>query len=103
MTFSVATWNVNSIAAHERQVLDWLEAKRPTVLALQETQCSPSRFPSTGFRKLGYEIVCVGDGGSNGVAIASLKPLSDGELGMPVAHAPIDEPRFVAATAHFTL
>jgi exodeoxyribonuclease III len=71
-TFSVATWNVNSIAAHERQVLDWLEAERPTVLALQETQCSPLRFPTTGFRKLGYEIVCVGDCGSNGVAIASL-------------------------------
>jgi exodeoxyribonuclease III len=97
-TFSVATWNVNSIAAHERQVLDWLEAERPTVLALQETQCSPSRFPTTGFRKLGYEIVCVGDGGSNGVAIASLKPLSNVELGMPGAHAPFNEPRFLAAT-----
>ena len=76
MTFSVATWNINSIAAHERQVLNWLEQTRPTVLALQETQCSPSRFPTTGFRQHRYEIVCAGDGGTNGVAIASLKPLS---------------------------
>jgi exodeoxyribonuclease III len=94
----VATWNVNSIAAHERQVLDWLEAKRPTVLALQETQCSSSRFPTAGFRKLGYEIASVGDGGTNGVAIASLKPISQVEPGMPGAHAPFDEPRFIAAT-----
>jgi exodeoxyribonuclease III len=96
--FSVATWNVNSIAAHERQVLDWLEVQQPTVLALQETQCSPSRFPKTGFHKLGYEIACVGDGGTNGVAIASLMPLTDIEHGIPGAHAPFDEPRFIAAT-----
>ena len=96
--FSVATWNVNSIAAHERQVLDWLEVRQPTVLALQETQCSPLRFPKAGFHKLGYEIACVGDGGTSGVAIASLGPLIDIELGMPGAHAPFDEPRFTAAT-----
>ena len=98
MTFSVVTWNINSIAAHERQVLNWVEQMRPTILALQETQCSPSRFPTTGFRQLGYEIVCAGNGGTNGVAIASLLPLSDIELGMPGAHAPFDEPRFLAAT-----
>jgi exodeoxyribonuclease III len=94
----IATWNVNSIVAHERQVLGWLETHAPTVLALQETQCTSLRFPTAGFRALGYEVVAHGTGGANGVALASRVGLHDVQLGVVGAPAPFDEPRIVAGT-----
>ena len=69
--WSLATWNVNSIGARERQVLDWIELNGPDVLTEQETQCSTRRFPRAGFAALGYQVIAHGDGGSNGVAIVS--------------------------------
>jgi exodeoxyribonuclease III len=96
-TFSVATWNVNSILAHETQVLDWLEARQPSVLAMQETQCANVRFPKSGFAAIGYELATHGDGGSNGVAIASRVGLSDVQRGVNGAVAPFNEPRILSA------
>jgi exodeoxyribonuclease III len=96
--WSLATWNVNSIAAHEQQVLRWLETHRPTVLAMQETQCSASRFPVVGFAALGYQVVVNGDGGTNGVAIASSIPLHDVIFGVPGATGPFAEPRLIGAS-----
>jgi exodeoxyribonuclease III len=93
----IATWNVNSILAHEKQVLGWLESHAPTVLALQETQCSALRFPRAGFRALGYDVVAHGDGGANGVALASRVGLNDVQFGVVGAPAPFDEPRIIAA------
>jgi exodeoxyribonuclease III len=95
--FSVATWNVNSILAHETQVLSWLERTRPAVLTMQETQCSNVRFPRAGFAALGYELAVHGDGGSNGVAIASCNGLEDIRCGVDGALAPFNEPRIVSA------
>ncbi len=93
---TVATWNVNSIGAHLRQVLGWLEAHQPSVLAMQETQCTATRFPGSEFQALGYEIVAHGDGGSNGVALASRVGLHDIRVGVPGAPRPFDEPRILS-------
>jgi exodeoxyribonuclease III len=98
VVFSVATWNVNSIRAHEHQVLNWLADHQPSVLALQETQCGAASFPLAGFSALGYEVAVHGDGGRSGVAIASRVGLSDVTHGVPGAAHPFDEPRIIAAT-----
>ena len=37
-TFSIATWNVNSLRVRGEQLMDWLSAVRPDVVALQETK-----------------------------------------------------------------
>ncbi len=96
--WSLATWNVNSIAAHERQVLRWLDTHRPTVLAMQETQCNASRFPVAGFAALGYQVTAHGEGGANGVAIASSVPFHDVTIGVPGATGPFAEPRLISAS-----
>jgi exodeoxyribonuclease III len=94
---TVATWNVNSIAAHAHQVLAWLAAHQPSVLAMQETQCTAARFPRAEFEALGYEVTAHGDGGSNGVALASRVGLFDVGFGVAGATAPFDEPRILSA------
>jgi exodeoxyribonuclease III len=94
----VATWNVNSLRAHERGVLEWLERSDVDVLAMQETMCDARAFPYKAFAVLGYDVAAVGLGGRSGVAIASRVGLGDPLLGFPGAVAPFDQPRFVAAT-----
>lgn len=93
----IATWNVNSIRAHERGVVEWTEEHRPDVVALQETMCDERSFPRAGFAGLGYEAAVVGRGGHNGVALLSRVGLDD-VWGTPEgAVAPFDEPRVVSA------
>jgi exodeoxyribonuclease III len=94
----LATWNVNSLRAHERGVLAWLAASDIDVLAMQETMCEARSFPRKAFEALGYEVAVVGTGGRSGVAIASRVGVDNQMLGVPGAVAPFDQPRFVAAT-----
>ena len=89
----IATWNVNSVGARLPRLLDWLQTRQPDVAALQETKCADAGFPFAEVEALGYEVMHVGDGRWNGVAILSrvgLTPLSDGLPGM-------SEPRYAAA------
>jgi exodeoxyribonuclease III len=94
----LATWNVNSIRAHEARVLRWVEAHQPDVLALQEIMCDDGSFPRCGFTDLGYRAVVHGRPGRGGVALLSRLPMGDVMFGMPGAVAPFDEPRLIAAT-----
>jgi exodeoxyribonuclease III len=93
-----ATWNVNSIRAHERRVLAWLAAAQPDVVALQEVMCEDRAFPRQGFAALGYEVAVHGRAGNGGVALASRLPMTDVQRGVAGAVAPFDEPRLVSAT-----
>ena len=89
----IATWNVNSIGARLPRLLDWLETRRPDVAALQETKCADAGFPFAEIEAAGYEMMHVGDGRWNGVAILSrvgLTRVSDGLPGM-------SEPRYAVA------
>ena len=69
----IASWNVNSLRVRLEQVLDWLKAAEPDVLAMQETKCKDEQFPAAPFADLGYRVVYSGEAGYNGVAIASRK------------------------------
>ncbi|MDF1608233.1 exodeoxyribonuclease III [Hoeflea sp. YIM 152468] len=78
MAFSVSTWNINSVRLRLPLVQHFLETHQPDVLCLQETKCPNDAFPSSAFRKLGYEHIAIhGQKGYHGVAIVSRLPLSD--------------------------
>ncbi len=77
----LATWNVNSIRSRLDRVVDWLARADIDVLAMQETKCSDSQFPSLPFFELGYEVAHVGFNQWNGVAIASRVGLDDVQIG----------------------
>ncbi|MFV0279849.1 MAG: exodeoxyribonuclease III [Rhodoblastus sp.] len=74
----IATWNINSVRLRMPLVARYLQEHRPDVLCLQETKCRDSEFPSSAFRELGYvHIETHGQKGYHGVAIASLRPLTE--------------------------
>jgi exodeoxyribonuclease-3 len=115
----IATWNVNSLKARLEKVGWWLERVRPDVLLMQETKLTDDDAPRDWFQERGYTLVHHGEGRWNGVAIASLHPITDvvthfgepmrpprtpvGDLFEPAGKEPGDdeplaEARMVAAT-----
>ncbi|HHJ12171.1 MAG TPA: exodeoxyribonuclease III [Chromatiales bacterium] len=73
----IATWNVNSLRVRLPQVLDWLQAEQPDVLALQETKLTDDAFPREAFEELGYRAVHSGQKTYNGVAVIAKSPMQD--------------------------
>jgi exodeoxyribonuclease-3 len=78
----IASWNVNSVRTRLEQVLAWLQEERPEVLCLQETKVSDELFPRAAFEALGYQVAISGQKAYNGVAICSLLPLEDVQIGL---------------------
>jgi exodeoxyribonuclease-3 len=75
MTFSVATWNINSVRLRIDLVLRYLAQHRPDVLCLQETKCRDEYFPFAAFRDAGYPHIAIsGQKGYHGVAVVSRVP-----------------------------
>jgi exodeoxyribonuclease-3 len=104
----VATWNVNSLSARLQKVGWWLERAEPDVLLLQETKLADAEAPRDELARRGYELAHHGEGGWNGVAIASRCGLTEviTNFGLPLLPAetpevPDDEPlreaRMIAA------
>lgn len=78
MSFSIVTWNINSVRLRMPLVEAFLEKHQPDVLCLQEIKCETGAFPSGGFRKLGYQHFAIhGQKGYHGVATVSKVPLKD--------------------------
>jgi exodeoxyribonuclease-3 len=92
----VATWNVNSLRVRLEQVLEWLAAEAPDVLALQETKLTDSEFPADEFAARGYESVHIGQPAYNGVAI--LSRIAPQDPATEIAGLTDPERRFLAAT-----
>ena len=65
----IATWNVNSLRVRLPHLLDWLAARAPDVMCLQETKCEEATFPAAQLRAAGYCSVHHGQRTYNGVAI----------------------------------
>jgi exodeoxyribonuclease-3 len=82
-SFKIATWNVNSLRVRLPQVLDWLSAMQPDVLALQETKLPDPDFPETAFTDLGYQVVYSGQRTYNGVAVIARTPARDAITDLP--------------------
>ena len=75
--FSIATWNVNSLRVRGEQLMQWLAAVRPDVVALQETKMQDPDFPHPEFTAAGYHSVFSGQKTYNGVALLSRTPMTD--------------------------
>lgn len=78
MTFTLATWNINSIRLREELVCRLMREEAPDVLCLQECKSPVEKIPMEQFRALGYEhVVARGQKGYNGVAIFSKMPIEE--------------------------
>ncbi|UWR22244.1 exodeoxyribonuclease III [Sulfitobacter sp. S190] len=78
MSFTLATWNINSVRLREPIVCKLLEEHGPDVLCLQECKSPVDKIPTEAFAALGYRhMVAQGQKGYNGVAILSKLPLED--------------------------
>ena len=78
----LATWNVNSLNVRLRQVLEFLAARKPDVLCLQETKLEDAKFPVADFTGAGYQAVFAGQKTYNGVAILSRLPPQEVTIGI---------------------
>jgi len=78
MTFTIATWNINSVRLREPLVLRLLAEQKPDILCLQECKSPTEKVPTDGVKSLGYNHILVnGQKGYNGVAIFSKLPMTD--------------------------
>jgi exodeoxyribonuclease-3 len=78
MSFTIATWNINSVRLRIDLVARFVETWQPDVLCLQETKCPQGQFPSARLRDIGYgHIAEHGQAGYHGVAIVSKRPFSE--------------------------
>ena len=78
MSFTLCTWNINSVRLREPIVLKLLEEEAPDVLCLQECKSPVDKIPTEGFAALGYtHMLARGQKGYNGVAILSKLPITE--------------------------
>ena len=107
----IATWNVNSLKARLPKVAWWLDRAAPDVLLMQETKLGDGDVdgPRAELGRLGYSLAHHGEGGWNGVAIASRVPVTNvvTNFGLPLAapdgaeardDEPLREARMISAT-----
>jgi exodeoxyribonuclease III len=93
----IVTWNVNSIRARIEPVLDWVEAKDPDVLCLQETKVVDQEFPEDEFGDLDYDVTFMGQRAYNGVAIISRDEAESTQRNLPTDSDDAQK-RFLATT-----
>lgn len=81
-SFSIATFNVNSLKARLPVVESFLQSEgAPDVVCFQETKCQDADFPVDFFTQLGYEVAYRGMKSYNGVAVASRRPIDEVSFG----------------------
>lgn len=71
----LATWNVNSVKSRLPLLLEWIAARSPDVLALQEIKCRNEEFPLSELEAAGYSCFVHGQKTYNGVAFLIRRPL----------------------------
>jgi exodeoxyribonuclease III len=79
----IVTWNVNSLRVRLPQLLEWLSANQPDIVALQETKVLDEAFPGAEIAAAGYQVVFNGPKTYNGVAILARTPLSAAVIEIP--------------------
>ena len=78
MSFTLATWNINSVRLRAGLVARLLQEEAPDILCLQECKSPVDLIPVDDFAALGYtHVVARGQKGYNGVAILSRLPIED--------------------------
>ena len=75
-TFTLTTWNINSVRLRIGLVERFLAERAPDVLLLQEIKCATELFPAEAIAAMGYPHQAVrGQKGYHGAAIVSRLPL----------------------------
>jgi exodeoxyribonuclease III len=92
----LATWNVNSLKVRLSQVKEWLAAREPDLLCLQETKLEDSKFPAAEIEAAGYRAAFAGQKTYNGVAILCRASPENMTVGIPSYDDP--QKRVLAAT-----
>jgi len=92
----LASWNVNSLKVRLPHLLDWLAAKAPEIVCLQEIKLEDDKFPQMELEAAGYRCAWSGQKTYNGVAILSRTSLAEVATGMPAF--PDEQKRIIAAT-----
>jgi len=78
MSFTIATWNINSVRLRAGLVERLMREEAPDILCLQECKSPVDKMPLEAFSALGYgHAVARGQKGYNGVAILSKLPIED--------------------------
>ncbi len=67
----IISWNVNSVRARIKNILDYIKQADPDILLLQEIKTQDEHFPYDDFKKKGYFSYVYGQKSYNGVAIIS--------------------------------
>ena len=67
----ISSWNVNSVRARIKNILDYLKIFKPDILFIQEIKTEEKNFPFSDFKDLGYESYVFGQKSYNGVAFLS--------------------------------
>ena len=65
----IATYNINDVNKRLGNLIGWLRAEKPDVVALQELKAAEREFPKAAIEKAGYGAVWRGQKTWNGVAI----------------------------------
>jgi exodeoxyribonuclease-3 len=97
MPTTIASWNVNSLNVRMPHLQQWLQARQPDIVALQETKLEDPKFPDTALAELGYRSVFCGQKTYNGVAILSKRPMA-AECITAIPDFADDQRRVLAAT-----
>lgn len=79
----IVTWNVNSLRVRLPQLLEWLAANQPDIVALQETKVTDADFPVAPIAAAGYQVAFNGQKTYNGVAVLARQPLTESVLEIP--------------------
>lgn len=96
----IASWNVNSIKVRLPLLLDWLAARAPDIVCLQELKCVAEAFPAEAIAEAGYTAAVLGQKTYNGVAILSRLPMDVTERGLPgLSGEGADEARYIEVLA----
>ena len=67
----LVSWNVNSIRVRLPHLIELNEMVKPDIVMLQETKSTDDNFPFEDIKKLGFEIITLGQKSYNGVAVLS--------------------------------
>ncbi len=99
-TFTVATWNVNSLRVRLPQLIEFLNKESIDTLVLQEIKLEDKDFPEAALSELGYHSIWYGQKTYNGVALLSRTPAVDVVRGIPGYDDP--QSRVIAGTVNGT-
>ena len=67
----ISSWNVNSVRARIKNIIEYLKSSNPEILMIQEIKTEEKNFPFNDFKTLGYNSYVFGQKSYNGVAFLS--------------------------------